>query len=366
MNKYITANKKTLLALAHLAGWAIFIRIMFLENASLYELVQRNPTPFIINLLFLVAYFYLNMNWMTPRLLSKKRIAAYIGVTLLSFVIICLVLPALTRQINFHDFRPRNMPPPDNFDAFFHGNFPPPMRPHAMMRRLSLYTHAVQFLVVFIISTGLKALTQWYQEKQQLQELEKSKIQAELSFLKSQIHPHFLFNCLNSIYFLSLSKDDKAPKTILSLADFLRFVITESDSPFIPMEKEIKMLEEYLNLQSLRTSEKFELQYVKTGNFDESSIMPLTFIPFVENAFKYGISAHTHCFIHIKIEMDNEILKFTCDNSIMPAVKDNFRSSGVGLENIRKRLELAYPDRYSLEINEDSSAFHVKLQINAG
>jgi sensor histidine kinase YesM len=240
--------------------------------------------------------------------------------------------------------------------------------PLGMLSRWRLYSRRLfnpftQFLLVFIISTGLKVLTQWYHGQQQLKELEKLKIQAELSFLKSQIHPHFLFNCLNSIYYMTLIKDDKAPKTVLSLSDFLRFVITESDSNSIPMEKEIGMLEEYLNLQSLRTSEKFELQFVKEGNFEEYSIMPLTFIPFVENAFKYGISAHTHCFIHIKMEMDNGMLLFTCDNSIMSTVKDRTRSSGVGLENIRKRLELAYPNRYSLVIGEDSSAFHVILQI---
>jgi sensor histidine kinase YesM len=228
---------------------------------------------------------------------------------------------------------------------------------------MRLHNPTIQFLFVFIISTGLKVLTQWYREQQQLLEMEKSKIQAELSFLKTQIHPHFLFNCLNSIYYMTLSKDDKAPKTVLSLADFLRFVITESDSSLISMEKEINMLEEYLNLQRLRTSEKFELQFIREGNFGEYSIMPLTFIPFVENAFKYGISAHDNCFIHISIKTDDGMLTFACDNSVMPAVRDRARSSGVGLENIKKRLELAYPNRYSLEIGENSSTFHVKLQI---
>ena len=132
---------------------------------------------------------------------------------------------------------------------------------------------------------------------------------------------------------------------------------------FRSMEKEIKMLEEYLDLQSLRTSEKFELQFIKEGDFSSYSIMPLTFIPFVENAFKYGISAHINCFINIRISIENGILHFACDNSIVPATKDNARSSGVGLENIRKRLELMYPELYLLEISEDSSAYQVKLQI---
>ena len=358
-------NNKVLLLFLHLVGWALFILLIFLEDSKRYEFMLREPLPFISNFSLLVGYFYLNMNLSVPRLLSKKRIIAYIGVTLLSFALICFVFPWLIRYL--HNFRTPGLPlsfPPGNFEAFSQSDLPLPLRPREMMLRLGIYTHFIQFLVVFIISTGLKVITQWYNEKQQLQELEKSKIQAELSFLKSQIHPHFLFNCLNSIYFLALSKDDKASKTILSLSDFLRFVIIESESDFIPLEKEIKMLEEYLNLQSLRTTEKFELQFIKDGYFSKYSIMPLTFIPFVENAFKFGISTHTNCFIHIRTGIDNGTLHFACDNSIASITKTRNSSSGVGLENIRKRLELAYPNRYSLKIEEDSSGFHVKLQIN--
>jgi hypothetical protein len=355
-------HKKTLQLFAHLAVWAIFFRLMHPDS----ELMQRNPLPFVGNIALLVGYFYLNMNLLVPRLLSKKKVLAYVGITLFCFFMICFTLPSLIHQ--FLDFGP----PPDGIpfsrkpvDMFYSQDT---SLLHGMINRWKMYSMrlnnpTVQFLFVFIISTGLKVLTQWYREQQKLLEMEKSKIQAELSFLKTQIHPHFLFNCLNSIYYMTLSKDDKAPKTVLSLADFLRFVITESDSSLIPMEKEINMLEEYLNLQSLRTSEKFELQFVKDGNFCEYSIMPLTFIPFVENAFKYGISAHCNCFIHIGIKMDGGTLTFTCDNSVMPAVKNHDRSSGVGLENIKKRLELAYPNRYSLKIGEDSRAFHVQLKI---
>ncbi|MDR0572620.1 MAG: sensor histidine kinase [Tannerella sp.] len=355
-------HKKALQALAHLAGWAVFFRLTLPDN----ELMQRNLLPVVGNMTLLVGYFYLNMNLLIPSLLSRKKVMAYMGVTLFCFFLICFALPSLVHQ--FHDFGrpPDGMPfshrPFDRFpphgDSLLHGKIS-----RRQLYSMRLNNPTVQFLFVFIISAGLKVLTQWYREQQQLLEMEKSKIQAELSFLKTQIHPHFLFNCLNSIYYMTLSKDDKAPKTVLSLADFLRFVITESDSNLIPMEKEINMLEEYLNLQRLRTSEKFELQFVKDGNFGEYSIMPLTFIPFVENAFKYGISAHSNCFIHIGIKMDSGMLTFACDNSVMPAVKNYVRSSGVGLENIKKRLELAYPDRYSLKIGEDRLVFHVKLQI---
>jgi sensor histidine kinase YesM len=357
-------NNKALILFAHLVWWTLYIFIIFLEDSRRYEFLLKDPLPFIINFSLIIGYFYLNMNLLVPRLLSKKRIFSYIGVTLLSFFLFCFVLPWGIRYLYILRASGMTMTfPSENTDMTSQADFILPIRLREMIFRLGLYSHFIQFLVVFIVSAGLKVITQWYNEKQQLQELEKSKIQAELSFLKSQIHPHFLFNCLNSIYFLALSKDDKASKTILSLSDFLRFVIIESESDYIPLEKEIMMLEEYLNLQSLRTTEKFELQFIKDGDFSNHTIMPLTFIPFVENAFKFGISTHTNCFIHIRTAIENGMLIFTCDNSIAPLSKDYTPSSGVGLDNIHKRLELAYPNRHSLIIEEERSAFHVKLQI---
>ena len=354
-------KKKILQLIAHIMGWVFFFIFMLPEN----NIRQKEFLFFFGNALLLMGYFYLNLHILVPRMLSNKRVIAFIAVTLLFFFLFCFVLPSQIHHFSTSG-RPPSMPfhkrslyiPSQDISLINE------MISRLRMFNMRLHNPTFHFLLIFIISTGLKILTQLFREQQQSLELEKSRVQVELSFLKSQIHPHFLFNSLNNIYFMALSKDDKAPKTILSLSNFLRFVITESDSSHISMEKEIKMLDEYLDLQGLRTTEKFELIYSKEGDFEKYSIMPLTFIAFVENAFKYGISTHTNCFIHIKIKMENGTLTFFCDNSIMPNVKDISRSSGVGLENIKKRLELAYPNRYSLKISEDSSAFHVKLKIN--
>ncbi|MDR1810418.1 MAG: histidine kinase [Prevotella sp.] len=358
MNTLFFRNKKALLVVCHLIGWALFIYI----TTPLFNRTEHPPDNQLFRWLFgasyafLFAYFYFNTRIFVPYFLSKKQIMLFLGITLTAYVLFCFAIPYL-----FHSFLPEQqmLPHPPDFMQQSGGQM--------MLFKiwhLDLYSRSSQFLVVFIVSTGLKAGTQWYAEKQRLQELENSMVQAELSFLKSQIHPHFLFNSLNSIYYLALSKDDKAPEAILSLSDFLRFVTTESNRNRIPLEKEVKMLEEYIRLQSLRASEKFELQFQVKGNLDEWTIMPLTFIPFVENAFKYGISAHVRCFIYISITVENGLLNFSCDNSIVSGIGDRECSSGIGLENIRKRLELAYPACHSLAITTDSSAFHVKLQIN--
>ncbi|MDR2680076.1 MAG: histidine kinase [Tannerella sp.] len=357
MEPFLRKNKNALLLLVHLLGWALFIYVSF-PDFNRGERVWDFHFPWfgVMNYLFLIVYFYCNSYIFVPRFLSVKKIALFLGVSVAAYFLFCSLLPWVFRTFTAPPFKLEMMPR--------HPAFPHDDNSSHIFRSLGFYAHSSQFLVVFIISTGLKVVAQWYAEKQRLQELETSMVQAELSFLKSQIHPHFLFNSLNNIYYLALSKDDKAPESILSLSGFLRFVTTESNQSRIPMEKEVRMLEEYIHLQSLRASEKFELKFRTTGSFRDCTIMPLTFVPFVENAFKYGISSHTHCFIHISVTLENGWLTFSCDNSIVTALKDRQSSTGVGLENIRKRLELAYPGKHSLEIKADSQAFRVKLQID--
>jgi sensor histidine kinase YesM len=350
-------NKRALPLLIHLLGWALFIYVT-LPNFDHPERLRNFSFLWfeVINYLFLIVYFYCNSYIFVRRFLSMKKIALFLGISIVAYFLFCFAVPWILRTF---------MMPPFGFEI----RFPRPVFPKAhdasfIFRNLGIYAHSSQFLVIFIISTGLTVISQWYAEKQRLQELETSMVQAELSFLKSQIHPHFLFNSLNNIYYLALSKDDKAPESILSLSEFLRFVTAESDRSRIPMEKEVRMLEKYIHLQSLRASEKFELKFRMTGNFRDCTIMPLTFVPFVENAFKYGISSHTQCFIHIFVAHENGRLTFSCDNSIVAALKDRHSSTGIGLENIRKRLELAYSGKHSLDIKADSQAFRVKLQID--
>ncbi|MDR3269766.1 MAG: sensor histidine kinase [Tannerella sp.] len=361
-------SKKTLLVVCHLIGWALFVYITvpLINRTERMPEMSLFPWVFVTGYLFLIAYFYFNSQVFVSHFLSKKKIMLFLGITVVAYFLYCFVIPWIFRQLfiaELQHFKPDMPPRHPNFIPREGNAMPHRMNQFEMVRHFGFYSRSSQFLVIFIISTGLKAISQWYTEKQRLQELENSMVQAELSFLKSQIHPHFLFNSLNSIYYLALSKDDKAPKAILSLSDFLRFVTTESDNSLIPLEKEIKMLEEYLNLQSLRASEKFELQFHRKGDFSSLQIMPLTFIPFVENAFKYGISAHTDCFIRLNIEVERNILVFTIANSIPSGQKVTVDSSGIGLENIKKRLELAYPERYVLDIQNDRLCFNVFLQI---
>lgn len=360
-------KEKSILIAAHVVGWIIFITMPLINDPDLLDKTLRTPWIFILDYLLMIGYFYLNLCLLVPYFLFRKKLWTFIGITAGLYLFMCYAIPWIIHHAPFFE-HPEMRRPPALFQKappFMDGDrFPGPARsPQEMMRKFGFFIRTTYFLIGFTVSTGIRVITQWYKEKQQLSELEKSKTQAELSFLKSQIHPHFLFNSLNSIYYLALSKDDKAPEAILSLSDFLRFVTTESDKNFIPLEKEIGMLNEYLKLQSLRTSEKIDLHFDVEGDYAYRKIMPLTFIPFVENAFKYGSSSHTDSFIHIRIRVDKGDLEFQIRNSVNPNRKAVTDSSGVGLKNISKRLALAYPERHVLEIKNDSSTFGVYLKI---
>jgi hypothetical protein len=360
-------NNKTLLLLSHLAGWVLFIFITVPSFNRAGEMPVDAPfTGFMAtSVLFLVLYFYLNSAVLVPRFLSRKRMLVFLGITATIFLLFCLVMPQIHRDylLQRQPFPPVSLASP-RFPSS-PGNFPR----HSpgildILGRHGLYSRSSQFLVVFIASTGLKAIPRWYAEKRRLQELESVMVRAELSFLKSQVHPHFLFNSLNSIYYLALSKDDDAPGAILSLSGFLRFLTTESNHDRVPVEKEVKMMEEYAHLQCLRAPGKLDLQFHVTGDLAGWTIMPLTFIPFVENAFKHGTSARGRCFIHVRVEVSEGLLSFSCENSTGPATSAGNFPGGIGLENTRKRLALAYPGRHSLAIHPGETVYRVNLQVN--
>ncbi len=355
-------KEKWMIVSAHVAGWILFMMLPFADEPELITRLFKPPFFFLIFNCFFIVYFYFNFNILVPRLLYEKRVWLFVSVTVLILLVICYFIPLCMRE-----FMPHH-PPPGAENVPFSLPEHLPFQPKKgiflkdKMMQLGFFRHLAYFLLAFIVSTGIKVIAEWYRQKQRLQELEHSKISAELSFLKSQIHPHFLFNSLNSIYYLSISKDDKAPESIMRLSNFLRFVTTESDKDFIPLETEIHTLGEYLELQKLRASDKLYVSFEVEGNPEFRKIIPLVFLPFVENAFKYGVSARSESSIEIKIHIDKGILDFNISNTIFP-VQKGISQSGVGLENIRKRLDLAYPGRHTLEIKEENKMFNVSLNI---
>jgi LytS/YehU family sensor histidine kinase len=199
--------------------------------------------------------------------------------------------------------------------------------------------------------------------QQRLVEMAREKAEAELSFLKSQINPHFLFNSLNSVYFLINKENPEARQALHKFSDMLRYQLYEMNGAKIPIEKELNYLRDYVDLQKLRKDENYSVDFTCSPDVKGFSIEPLLLIPFVENAFKH-ISHKTNEKNYVKLDMErsNGHFVFTIENS-----KDIERTTemhgGIGLTNVKRRLELLYPGKHELEISNDSNRYKVNLKL---
>ena len=194
-------------------------------------------------------------------------------------------------------------------------------------------------------------------------QLVEDKLQSELNFLRSQINPHFLFNTLNNIYGLARKQSEKTPEVVMHLSKMLRFMLYECTAPLIPLHKEIKLIKDYIELEKLRYGDNLQVQFNDETRNVQLRIAPLLLLPFVENAFKYGISEHRfRSLIDIQLSIEGDCLYFEIRNS----KEDDFEAeeSGIGLANVKRRLILLYPGEYhQLDIQDRSKAFEVKLML---
>jgi LytS/YehU family sensor histidine kinase len=224
-----------------------------------------------------------------------------------------------------------------------------------------------------IIFLGITSLAQmslsWFElreSREKLREAEKEKAVFQLESLRAQINPHFLFNSLNSIYSLALQKSDQTPAVILKLSDVLRYVIYDSATSYVELRKEIEFITNYIALQKLRTNVSDLVSIKILGEPGDRRIAPMIFIVFIENAFKHGLKGDIkNQFIHINFAMDEQGIEFSCKNNAGTSERVNRGdTSGFGLENVKKRLELIYRGSYILDISPGKEIYSVRLKIN--
>jgi two-component system, LytTR family, sensor kinase len=228
-----------------------------------------------------------------------------------------------------------------------------------------ILTKAVSDYVIPVIAAAIIIFKKWYADEQKNKRLAEEKMQAELNFLKAQIHPHFLFNTLNNLYALSLIKSDKTPDIVLKLSDLLDYMIYKSNDEFVPLNKELEIVEGYIELEKMRYSDRLNLSYQINGKTDKHQIAPLILLPFIENCFKHGASKdRINPSIEIQINIEPTFLILKVINSI-PAEKEvsETESNGIGLSNVKRRLELIYPGRHVLNIKHEAEVFEVELKI---
>ncbi len=212
------------------------------------------------------------------------------------------------------------------------------------------------------LSTVYKFTVDWFFNENEKSELEKQKLTAELAFLKSQINPHFLFNSLNNIYSLAYRKSDATPNAILKLSEIMRYMLYESNESRVLLSKEIVYLKSYIELQKLRFKGDGYVVLEVEGEIDDLRILPLVLISFVENAFKHGLATEENDPIQINISVFEHNLIFTVKNLKSDANKDE--TGGIGLANVKRRLDLVYPDCYKLSVENQERHYLSELYLN--
>lgn len=230
---------------------------------------------------------------------------------------------------------------------------------------LMAYSVVMHFLILFI-TIAYRISKKWIEDQWVISQLKQEKLQAELDLLKEQVNPHFLFNTLNNLYSEARKHTDKTVASgIAKLSHIMRYMIYDSNVEFVDLEKEIQYLESYIELQKLRIADDdpFEFSFHKNHTDLSIQVAPILFIPFVENAFKYGIHLSEKSFIHISLQSDQKTILFHITNSKFGTSPLN-KHSGVGFRNVKRRLDLLYPKRHELKIEETDQLFRVELTLN--
>ena len=293
-----------------------------------------------ICLVYLINYFLL-----VPKLLFRKQIVW--------FVVLNLVLLTL---LNLPSFVPR-------------GEIPEPWREHIQRRdilafRIPTLISAGFFQLVFIfLSIGARSIIRSNDIQFQLQEEKRKTAEAELTWLKHQLNPHFLFNTLNNISSLTQIDPDKAQESIGQLSDTLRYALYDTDVEKVPLSGEVSFMDNYVHLMQLRCNEMTDVSTSWEVPVGDVKIAPLLFISPIENAFKHGVNARMKSFVHIGLRPEGKDLVFTCENSLFEKTGEDHIGSGIGVENLKRRLELIYPDAYSYEHDEKDGAYHVRIAL---
>ena len=216
---------------------------------------------------------------------------------------------------------------------------------------------------VTFVAVAIKLLKYWYANQQAQQVLTQQRLQAELKFLKTQIHPHFLFNTLNNLYALTLKRSERAPEMVLKLSELINYMLYECTSEAVPLTKEIKFIRNYGDIEKMRYGDKLDLDIRVTGEVNNRKIAPLVLLPFVENCFKHGASEDLHqSWVKVSIDVQPSVTLMKVENN--KASENGVpKKEGIGIQNVKRRLDLIYPEQHELKIINGQETFLVILTI---
>lgn len=340
--------------LTHISLWVVFLALPII-----FESFWREPMPTkIMNLppesirrtvgvilnIALICLFYLNFSLLLPRFYLRGKTRLYFLFVFLTFCAFQFVGFLLK---NFVFIRMAEMAENQAFS------------------RVSIAISTLFFVLIWGASSGFRLAEEWRRTENSRRETESRRHEAELALLKSQINPHFLLNSLNNLYALALTAPEKAPDALLKLSEMVSYILYECDKPKIALENDLQFVRSYISLQQMRLPANVALQLELPENPVDGYIEPMILIPFIENAFKHGLSTKQPCTIIISIKMDLNRLVLKVENDVFPKKMNESRTeSGIGLTNTRQRLESGYTGRHSLDIKNDGQKHSVELSIS--
>jgi len=390
---------KTPTVIIHAAGWLLFLTfpLLFINNEQSGQssfLLLASPYYWLFCLTYMLM-FYVNALVLVPRLMFKRRYVSYGAVVLLLFGFVYYSQPydnllghnksVMAALTGIQDRQPNglNQSLQPGKDSTVGPNVAMPFgplpnedlrmqdpnlkRPNGILDLHQPINIDVISLFIFFMIMGLSIATstvqRWQNAESKVVKAEAEKATAELSFLKAQINPHFLFNTLNNIYTQSVINSEHTSESIMKLSNIMRYVTDDVGQDFVMMKDEIDCVRDYIELQKLRLGADAEINFNVQGKPDGKKIAPLIFMTFIENAFKYGVTKKEKTVIDINLAIDGEKIDFTCQNKIYHH-KTNLERTGIGIVNTRQRLEHLYPNRFKLNINKGSEMFSVNLCVN--
>jgi hypothetical protein len=353
--------------LLHLIAWTILL-ILPIYFMNRWQVGKDFIWMYYINTIINGIIFYGNYLVLIPRFFFGPRKYVYY----LSAVLFISCIYFASDYSNRLVFRYRSQHPPRELverspSETGVNRMPPPeerrfTRPP--YRQMHLYNYTLVSIFITFFALGLRVLERHANIEKRQKELEKEKLNSELAFLKNQISPHFFFNTLNNIYSLISISINDSQQAVLKLSRLMRYLLYESEQGKTSLSSEIEFMNYYIDLMKLRMSEKVTLEVSFPGEYTNFALPPLLFIPFIENAFKHGISYREKSFIRISMIVLKDSITFRCVNSMVQAYDDHIQDhSGIGLENVKKRLNLLYPGKHELKIERIKDTFDISLKL---
>ena len=373
-------RKKIITIAIHIAVWICFFCLPYIFSPQPKE-ITASITKYMVTLFvtinaFLLAFYYLNTLVLIPKFLFKKKWLLYLVSIAACFTLFIYTPREITHVITGNseedireemrqEFRQRRNNFKENKDSI--AKFSEPKKDNKRKSPKNEFRYFpgsfVVFLLVLTIGICITSIQQWLRVEHTKEKIEHEKLNTELSFLKTQVNPHFFFNTLNNIYSLAVVQSDKTAPAVLKLSSIMRYILTETQTDKVPLENEIDFIKNYIDLQLVRLTDKVKVNFEVTGDTMNKSIAPLLFIPFVENAFKYGVSTKDNSVIDIHLIATGNTVELDVTNTIVHKA-NSMDTTGIGINNVKRRLILSYPDKHTLYVSDNNNTFKVHLVID--